>query len=320
MQPTNKKPGDDHGPKLQDRHAATPPDSSRILDNLARGGAQPSSALATGLRWRARGPRHAKPGWRGALAAALALLAGAAAWTSYNNGSVTAAPGKRDIPVTVIAPTRQTPPQAAAKAAPATVEPETRAAAIIDETATPVPAHPRQAAAATAPVATAATPATPATLAAASAPVSTGAHSAASGKTKHAASATSLAADAAGPAQRPVPSAARKPNAASARKQTAAAKSGGATAAAAGKAPADTDVALLTAVVAHASNQTAPAAATSGAAPQGEAEPNRDVVQRLGQESTASLLERCQQLGEAEGRLCRSRICSGRWGADAACH
>ncbi|MGK5010317.1 hypothetical protein [Janthinobacterium sp. MDB2-8] len=79
-------------------------------------------------------------------------------------------------------------------------------------------------------------------------------------------------------------------------------------------APGDSDVALLTAMVAHAHRQ------------EGTAKPVRDVVlRRLEQEQrqeqeTAELLRRCQQLGMIEGMLCRSRICSGRWDSDPACH
>lgn len=70
--------------------------------------------------------------------------------------------------------------------------------------------------------------------------------------------------------------------------------------------PADSDVVLLTALVAHASGQ-----------PSGL--PNRDVVLRKEGDSTGALLERCKALGPIEGMLCRSRICSGRWDEDAAC-
>ncbi|MGK5080932.1 hypothetical protein [Janthinobacterium sp. HLX7-2] len=73
-------------------------------------------------------------------------------------------------------------------------------------------------------------------------------------------------------------------------------------------APGDSDVALLTAMVAHAHRQ------------EGTAAPVRDVVLRKEEEETASLLQRCKQLGLIEGMLCRSRICSGRWDSDSACH
>ncbi|OFJ49990.1 hypothetical protein BA896_015220 [Janthinobacterium lividum] len=60
--------------------------------------------------------------------------------------------------------------------------------------------------------------------------------------------------------------------------------------------------------------------------------PTRDVVLRKqGQtqaqereqeqeQETMELLQRCKQLGLIEGMLCRSRICSGRWDSDPACH
>ncbi|MGV7210257.1 hypothetical protein ACLB1G_20675 [Oxalobacteraceae bacterium A2-2] len=76
----------------------------------------------------------------------------------------------------------------------------------------------------------------------------------------------------------------------------------------AASAPADTDVALLAALVDHAGkpSKTVP-------------ERTRDVVERQEGDSTASLLARCRQLGLIESLLCRSRICSGRWENDAAC-
>lgn len=70
----------------------------------------------------------------------------------------------------------------------------------------------------------------------------------------------------------------------------------------------DTDVTLLTALVAHANKR-------ASVAP----EPSRDVVERLDGVSTADLLARCKQLGLMEGMLCRSRICSGGWESDPAC-
>ena len=70
----------------------------------------------------------------------------------------------------------------------------------------------------------------------------------------------------------------------------------------------DTDVALLTALVAHAGK---PSVVTP--------ERSRDIVERHEGDSTADLLARCKQLGLIEGMLCRSRICSGRWETDATC-
>jgi len=70
----------------------------------------------------------------------------------------------------------------------------------------------------------------------------------------------------------------------------------------------DTDVTLLTALVAHANKP-------ASVAP----EPSRDVVERVDGVSTADLLARCKQLGLMEGMLCRSRICSGGWESDPVC-
>lgn len=77
-----------------------------------------------------------------------------------------------------------------------------------------------------------------------------------------------------------------------------------------GKAPAanDTDVALLTALVAHAGKPTVVMP-----------ERSRDIVERYDGDNTADLLARCKQLGVIEGMLCRSRICSGRWDSDPVC-
>lgn len=61
----------------------------------------------------------------------------------------------------------------------------------------------------------------------------------------------------------------------------------------------DNDVALLSALVAHANE--------------------RDVVEARAGDSIASLLQRCRRVGGEEGRLCRIRMCTGRAG-DEACH
>ena len=66
----------------------------------------------------------------------------------------------------------------------------------------------------------------------------------------------------------------------------------------------DSDVTLLAAIVSHGQRS----------------EPPRDVVLRKDEEETASLLQRCRQLGLIEGMLCRARICAGRWDSDPACH
>ncbi|WP_295994316.1 hypothetical protein [Rugamonas sp.] len=72
--------------------------------------------------------------------------------------------------------------------------------------------------------------------------------------------------------------------------------------------PTDTDVTLLTALVAHANGPTMILP-----------ERTRDVVERQDDDSSAALLARCKLLGSIEGMLCRSRICAGRWDSDAAC-
>lgn len=66
----------------------------------------------------------------------------------------------------------------------------------------------------------------------------------------------------------------------------------------------DSDVTLLAAIVAHGQHT----------------QPPRDVVLRHEEAETASLLQRCRQLGLIEGMLCRARICAGRWDSDPACH
>lgn len=72
--------------------------------------------------------------------------------------------------------------------------------------------------------------------------------------------------------------------------------------------PNDTDVTLLTALVAHAGTP-------SSVVP----ERSRDIVERQEGDTTSQLLARCKQLGLIEGMLCRSRICAGHWETDAAC-
>lgn len=76
----------------------------------------------------------------------------------------------------------------------------------------------------------------------------------------------------------------------------------------------DSDVVLLTALVAHAGKQAAPLAkAPDPAAPDPDAGgSDHDVVLPRASETTESLLQRCKQLGFIEGMLCRSRICAGR--------
>lgn len=83
----------------------------------------------------------------------------------------------------------------------------------------------------------------------------------------------------------------------------------------------DSDIALLTAIIAHekaepfASLQST-AGSSRKARPDGR---NRDIVERKAGDTTESLLQRCKRLGSLEGDLCRSRICAGHWDTDAAC-
>ena len=72
--------------------------------------------------------------------------------------------------------------------------------------------------------------------------------------------------------------------------------------------PSDSDITLLTAMIAHANGPVVVAP-----------ERTRDVVERHDGDSTESLLGRCKLLGTIEAMLCRSRICAGRWDSDAAC-
>ena len=94
----------------------------------------------------------------------------------------------------------------------------------------------------------------------------------------------------------------------------------------------DSDVALIAALVAHVSHAEAggkeagksgPKAARARAEPairkERPIESSRDIVVRNDEDTTEALVARCRALGLIEGELCRLRICSGRWGIDAAC-
>lgn len=97
----------------------------------------------------------------------------------------------------------------------------------------------------------------------------------------------------------------------------------------------DSDINLITALVAHTDERETKQAmkATALMKPQKLApnnknivrtsvntlDRNQDVVERQVSDSTEFLLERCKSLGFIEGQLCRWRICSGRWDSDAAC-
>lgn len=97
----------------------------------------------------------------------------------------------------------------------------------------------------------------------------------------------------------------------------------------------DKDVELIAALLSHVAPATAKtpknsakktngtkagdSAGGAGATSSAAVDPKRDIVVRLGNESTDSLVKRCRALGFFEGELCRVRICSGLWGKDPAC-
>lgn len=95
---------------------------------------------------------------------------------------------------------------------------------------------------------------------------------------------------------------------------------------------ADSDVDLIAALVAHVSHaeaggkgagksgpKAARARAESAIRKERPIESSRDIVVRNDEDTTEALVARCRALGLIEGELCRLRICSGRWGIDAAC-
>lgn len=215
-----------------------------------------------------------------AVVLVIAVLAGVLAWTFYQNAAPTL--DMRSLPAGVTVPLNSVasaPATIAAKAQPAAQPPEPAAAAIVNETPT--------------------TPTARTTPAPGHAPVPSQAR-----PTPNIAAASPKSATPARPSKvpaTPAPSAARAAGVASTahgKPETGAA---------------DGDVTLLTALVAHANNQTVPA-------PSDVTPPvNRDVVQGQPGETTESLLHRCKQLGLIEGMLCRARICSGRWDSEPAC-
>jgi hypothetical protein len=88
-------------------------------------------------------------------------------------------------------------------------------------------------------------------------------------------------------------------------------------------APGDSDVALLTAMVAHTHRQVATVAPVRDVVlrqREQEQEQQQQQQEKEKEKETVGLLQRCKQLGLIEGMLCRSRICSGRWDSDPACH
>lgn len=89
----------------------------------------------------------------------------------------------------------------------------------------------------------------------------------------------------------------------------------------------DSDVALLSAIVAHESMGTSAAAPRNsppvtrqvGVGGAKAYDRNRDIVERDFSNNTDNLLMRCKKLGGPESDLCRARICSGRWSVVPAC-
>lgn len=318
MQPTTKKPslgGSADTPET--RHVARD-GSHRILDKLAHA-EPPSSVLAKGReRWRLAG----SDGRRTPAIAVLGLLCCALGWLAYHSMSDLTS---HDIPVTVIAAPHATRPEPAASPAPtlsSAMPAAAPAAAIINDVASP---------------ATAAIEARPASVAEANSVTAAG--TVPPNPSQPSSSATTVHPTLAGPTSTLQPDG----DASSRVSPTHAAQVGKNRSgvphrvAASGKAPAhiqgkpgnllpalatsspapaaENDVALIAAVVAHSSHQ-ALASATDGAP---ELVPSRDVILRADGDATATLLQRCRQLGAVESRLCRARICSGRWKRDAAC-
>ena len=236
-------------------------------------------------------PRWHLDGWTAGMGGAVLVMA-ALAWMS-REAAIAGGPGR---------------PLASSQAAPAVLTPPSRSGAISTATPTSFTAAPQEASAATIvslpeaaqpPAARAAATSAPSAVAASA---TTNMNATTSRATSHA-TAPPLAAAVA----KPLPSIASRGAAAStSARETAGTRATASTANAA--APPDTDVALLTALVAHAGT-------TANVTP----ERSRDVVLRQEGESTTLLLARCKQLGLIEGMLCRSRICSGRWESDPAC-
>ncbi|MFC5473598.1 hypothetical protein [Paraherbaspirillum soli] len=92
----------------------------------------------------------------------------------------------------------------------------------------------------------------------------------------------------------------------------------------------DSDVNILAALVSNGESVSEPPKATSKPKAQTKKKaaepvvaqntvPAIDIVERKPGDSTASLLQRCRQLGLIEGEFCRWRICSGRWDSDPSC-
>lgn len=292
MQPTDHKPPSPSPLPSPSLHAsgAAKPDSRRILANLERGddGAATPRLLSRWPGWASWPPRRSGAGLL--LVLVLALMLAGAAWWRWRDVMTDARSDAAPALAQQAAPSVLTP---AAVPAGQPQPAERLAAAIVNEAVTPVvklqPAVPAVASAltpqpgapavrVTPPVASPMTPPMAPPITSPNAPVTTPAHNTAAAAEPH-----HDKTDNAGPRVRPAPAAPLLPTG-----------------------PADNDVVLLTALVAHANGMH-------------HGTPNRDVVLRKDGDLTDTLLQRCKALGPIEGMLCRSRICSGRWDEDAAC-
>jgi hypothetical protein len=301
------------------------PDSHRILANLARGG----NSVPTLVQ---RLPQRGAHAWRALGLSMVVALTATLIWLLSGSGAALAPP-QRDLPVTVVTragpaattPTpmpQPTPAQAQAQAGKAAAGGPARSspATIVDEVV-PTPAVTAQ----TTPAAAVGIPARTAPAAlrssrAAQPDVVAVSRASASNTAKPAVASAHTASRRS--ASRPADTARlARPAAVHRAGSPAHSRQPGRASAAGPPQPADSDVALLAAIVAHASNQPPPplperVAASVRVTASGVSD---DVVQRTGNEATASLLQRCQQLGFIEAMLCRARICSGRRDSDAAC-
>ena len=281
MQPPDHVPPRATGPNLlhglMGKPAAAPAGHHRILARLEHGEETPP-------------PSSLRRGRIAASAAVMLVLAGALAWTFYQNigtqvldlrglspgmvhpDGVAAGAGQRPRPASAPAASADPQPQpmsAQAQAqAPRAAPSEQMAAAIVDE---PQPGRVK----------------TPA--------------------------AAGLPAMAVAPAAAHAPTPAAPPTAKITASPTANAAIPPTTKGKTPPAAVDSDVALLTALVAHANNQTVPAP------PDKPYAVSRDVVSGLPGDTTESLLRRCTQLGLIEAMLCHARICSGRAEDEPAC-
>jgi hypothetical protein len=82
----------------------------------------------------------------------------------------------------------------------------------------------------------------------------------------------------------------------------------------------DSDIALLSALVANTSKSSDDASNITGSTKKPVIPAiNLDVVERNPGDNTKNLLARCEKLGGIEAKLCHDRICSGSWQSESAC-